>query len=87
MENEQYNAVVLNDDYTPFMWVLDILENIFGKSDYEEAVKIVLHMHQYGSCVVDAYPEDVAKQKIEKAMELSAEKYPHFKMKLEKAET
>lgn len=85
MENELYNAVVLNDDYTPFAWVVYILENIFEKS-CEEAIKMTLHMHQYGSCVVDAYPEDVAKQKIEKAMEASAKEYTHFKMKLEKAE-
>ena len=82
---EMYNVIALDDDYTPFQWVIYVLENIFEKQ-YEEAVKITLNTHKCGSFVVGAYPEDMAKQKIEKAMEASAKEYTHFKMKLEKAE-
>lgn len=85
MENELYNVIVLNDDYTPLRHVVHVLIDAFNKPE-ENAVDLALDMHKNGSSVVGTYPEDIARQRIGKAMEMSSEKYTCFKMKLEKAE-
>ena len=42
-----YKVLMLNDDYTPMEFVVHILERFFNKSR-EEAMHIMLHVHQRG---------------------------------------
>jgi ATP-dependent Clp protease adaptor protein ClpS len=59
---------VLNDNTTPFQWVVGVLVDIFGKSS-EESERIMMEAHYSGSSVVDTYPMDVAETKVSQGTE------------------
>ncbi len=46
---------MLNDDYTPMEFVVLVLEQFFEKQ-HEEAIKIMLHVHQKGVGYVVCLP-------------------------------
>lgn len=58
------SVIILNDDYTPMDFVVDILINIFDKT-HNEATKIMLDVHHKGSGVCGIYPYDIAELKID----------------------
>ena len=58
-----YKVLLLNDDYTPMEFVVIILERIFSKAR-EQAVQIMLHVHQKGIGVCGIYPRDIAETKV-----------------------
>lgn len=63
-----YKVVLLNDDYTPMDFVVTILEMIFRK-DHEEAVEIMMQVHQKGAGVCGIYTRDVAETKADQVIE------------------
>ena len=65
-----YKVLLLNDDYTPQEFVVWLLEQIFQKSQ-EEAVRIMLHVHQTGIGICGVYTYEVAETKVAQVMELS----------------
>ena len=65
-----YKVVLLNDDYTPQEFVVWLLQAIF-KKDAEEAVRIMLHVHNNGVGVCGVYTYEVAETKVAQVMELS----------------
>lgn len=65
-----YKVLLLNDDYTPMEFVVVILERFFGKQR-EQAVQIMLHVHQKGVGVCGVYPRDVAESKVKLVMDFS----------------
>lgn len=75
-EPRRYVVMMFNDDFTPMDFVVDILQSIFFKSA-EEAETIMLKVHHEEKAVVGTYSYDIAKSKVEKAMERSrSQKYP-----------
>ncbi len=71
-----YKVVLLNDDYTPMDFVVFILKGIFHKNQ-EEAVSIMLEVHQKGAGVCGVYTKDVAETKAEETIMVSRRKeYP-----------
>jgi len=65
-----YKVLLLNDDYTPMEFVVVILERFFGKQR-EQAVQIMLHVHQKGVGVCGVYPRDIAESKVKLVMDFS----------------
>jgi ATP-dependent Clp protease adaptor protein ClpS len=59
----QYQVVLLNDDYTPMEFVVEVLESFFGM-DREKATRIMLHVHTRGKGVCGIYPRDIAETKV-----------------------
>ncbi len=57
-----YKVLMLNDDYTPMDFVVHILLSYFQKSE-EEAVKIMLNVHQTGVGLCGVYSYEVAETK------------------------
>ena len=75
-EPRRYKVMIFNDDFTPMEFVVHILETVFFKSA-EEAEAIMLKTHHEEKAVVGIYSYDIAKSKVEKAMEMSrSQKYP-----------
>lgn len=75
-EPRRYKVMIFNDDFTPMDFVVHILETIFFKSA-EEAEDIMLKTHHERKAVVGIYCYDIAKSKVEKAMEMSrSQKFP-----------
>jgi len=54
---------MLNDDYTPMEFVVDLLCNLFRKSEHE-ASRIMLCIHHEGQAVCATYPKDIAESKV-----------------------
>lgn len=67
-----YNVVLLNDDYTPMQFVVDVLETIFQRSP-AEAYRIMMQVHVNGKGLAGVYPWDVAETKVDKLATLARE--------------
>lgn len=57
-----YKVVLLNDDYTPMEFVVEILEQFFGMNR-EKATQVMLAVHTQGKGVCGIYPRDTAETK------------------------
>jgi len=62
-----YKVLLLNDDYTPMDFVVQILQSFFHK-DREEATRIMLQVHTQGHGVCGIYTKDVAATKVEQVL-------------------
>ena len=70
-----YKVIMLNDDYTPMEFVVMVLERLFNKS-HEDAVRVMLHVHQKGVGVCGVYTYEVAETKVTQVMDL-AQQHQH----------
>jgi len=70
-----YRVLLLNDDYTPMEFVVLVLQEVFNKSR-EDAMKIMLHVHQQGVGECGVYPFEVAETKVTRVMD-TARKNQH----------
>ncbi|HEV2322266.1 MAG TPA: ATP-dependent Clp protease adapter ClpS [Gammaproteobacteria bacterium] len=57
-----YKVVLLNDDYTPMEFVVEILQNFFHM-DRSKATQIMLHVHTRGKGVCGVFPYEIAETK------------------------
>ena len=57
-----YKVVILNDDYTPMEFVIDVLIRFFRHNE-EQATQIMLAVHQTGKGVCGIYSKDIAETK------------------------
>ena len=57
-----YTVIMLNDDYTPMEFVVEVLERFFAK-DRTAATQIMLTIHTKGKAVCGIYTKDVAETK------------------------
>lgn len=57
-----YKVVIMNDDYTPMDFVVEVLESFFNM-DREKATRVMLTIHTEGQATVGIYTRDVAETK------------------------
>jgi ATP-dependent Clp protease adaptor protein ClpS len=62
-----FKVVVLNDDYTPMEFVVNVLQDYFGLS-MEIATQVMLTIHHEGRGVCGIYTRDVAATKVEQVI-------------------
>ena len=78
-----YRVLMMNDDYTPMEFVIEVLEKFFQKNR-EAATEVMLHVHQRGVGVCGIYTYDLAETKAMQVMNY-ARKYEHpLQVQLEK---
>jgi ATP-dependent Clp protease adaptor protein ClpS len=70
-----YRVLLLNDDYTPMEFVVLVLQDVFNKSR-DEAMRIMLHVHNHGVGECGIYPFEVAETKVARVMD-TARKNQH----------
>lgn len=58
-----YKVILLNDDFTPMDFVVQVLRNFFGMSE-EKATQVMLHVHTRGIGVCGVFSKDVAETKV-----------------------
>jgi len=63
-----YRVVLLNDDFTPMDFVVNVLEQIFRKA-HEDAINIMLVVHNKGAATCGVYTRDVAETKVDQVIE------------------
>ena len=73
-----YKVVLLNDDYTPREFVVQVLKAVF-RMNADQAYRVMMTAHRRGACVIAVYTRDVAETKAKEATELGKSKgYPLF---------
>lgn len=63
-----FKVLLLNDDYTPMDFVIDVLKRFFAM-DLEQATRIMLKVHTEGRGVCGVYPRDIADTKVKFVLE------------------
>lgn len=58
-----YKVVMLNDDYTPMEFVVQVLQAYF-RMERDKAVQIMLQVHTQGRAVVGIFTRDIAETKV-----------------------
>mgnify|MGYP000721116235 CR=1 FL=1 len=71
-----FKVVMLNDDFTPMEFVVEVLKTIFRHA-HEDAVAIMVQIHQKGAGVCGVFTRDVAETKAEIVIALARQnEYP-----------
>jgi len=65
-----YKVILMNDDYTPMEFVVQILETFFSM-DREQATRVMLNVHTKGKGVCGIFTRDVAETKVKQVNEYS----------------
>ena len=65
-----YNVVLLNDDYTPMQFVVDVLKTLFTKSP-SEAHRVMMQVHLNGRGIAGSYTWDMAETKLASLVSLA----------------
>jgi len=58
-----YKVILLNDDFTPMDFVIEILMDFFAMSE-QKATQVMLQIHTQGVGVCGIYSKDVAETKV-----------------------
>ncbi len=61
---QMFQVVLLNDDFTPMEFVVQVIQEFFNK-DRETATQIMLKIHLEGKGICGVYTRDVANTKVE----------------------
>ncbi|OEY67207.1 ATP-dependent Clp protease adapter ClpS [Marinobacter sp. X15-166B] len=68
----RYRVVLLNDDYTPMDFVVEVLMIFFGMNE-EKATQVMLLVHTQGKAVCGVYTRDIAETKAAQVNQYSTE--------------
>jgi ATP-dependent Clp protease adaptor protein ClpS len=80
-----YQVLLLNDDFTPMDFVVDILRKFFQKSD-PEATRIMLSVHHEGRGLCGLYPYEIAESKVAQVQHMSQSEGHPLRCVMEKNE-
>jgi len=78
-----YKVLLLNDDYTPMEFVVQILMGIFKKTQ-EEAYRVMMNVHKNGIGVCGVYTFEVAETKVAQVMDAAKRSQHPLQCTLEK---
>lgn len=83
-EPGMFHVILLNDNYTPMDFVVEILTKIFNKSE-NDAINLMMKVHNDGSAIVGTYIEDIAVTKSEIVKKVAKENGFPLKTKVQPA--
>jgi ATP-dependent Clp protease adaptor protein ClpS len=63
-EPGMFHVILLNDNYTPMDFVVEVLLKVFGKSE-NSAIQLMMRVHEEGEAIAATYVEDIARSKSE----------------------
>jgi len=73
---KRYQVVLMNDDYTPMEFVVDVLQRFFGLDELK-ANAVMLAVHHDGKGVCGIFSREVAEMKVQQVNSFSREnKHP-----------
>ena len=70
-----YRVVLINDDFTPMEFVVDILESVFGM-ERTRATQVMLEVHTKGKGVCGVFHFEIAETKVAQVMGI-AQQHQH----------
>jgi ATP-dependent Clp protease adaptor protein ClpS len=65
-----YRVVLLNDDFTPMEFVVEILESIFGL-ERTRATQVMLEVHTKGKGICGVFSHEIAETKVAQVMTMA----------------
>ncbi len=77
-----YKVVLLNDDFTPMDFVIEVLMDFFNMSE-DKATQVMLQVHTQGIGVCGTYSKDVAETKVSIVNDYSRENQHPLKCSME----
>ena len=78
-----YRVLLLNDDYTPMEFVIAILEKFF-QMGHEDALRVMLHVHQNGVGVCGTFTYEVAETKVAQVIDAALQNQHPLQCTMEK---
>ena len=66
-EPSMYRVVLINDDYTPMEFVVEVLESIFGM-ERNTATRVMLEVHTKGKGICGVFTYEIAETKVAQVM-------------------
>lgn len=81
-----YKVVLLNDDYTPMEFVVEVLEVFFGMGR-EKATQVMLAVHTQGKGVCGIFTRDIAETKAAQVNEYARESQHPLLAEIEAADS
>ncbi|HEX3710956.1 MAG TPA: ATP-dependent Clp protease adapter ClpS [Pseudolabrys sp.] len=73
-----WKVILLNDDYTPREFVVQVLKAVFRMNE-SQAYRVMMTAHQRGACVIAVFTKDVADTKAKEATDLGkSQGYPLY---------
>jgi len=79
-----YRVLILNDDYTPMEFVVEVLQRFFGMGR-EKATQVMLKVHREGRGDCGINPRDVASTKVEQVSEYARQEQHPLQCVMEEA--
>jgi len=79
-----YKVILLNDDYTPMEFVVDVIQRFFSKTR-EQATQIMLKVHTEGAGVCGVYPHGIAETKLNQVISYAREHQHPLQCAMEEA--
>ena len=71
-----WKVILLNDDYTPREFVVQVLKAVFRMNE-DQAYRVMITAHRRGACVIAVFTKDVAETKAKEATDLAKDQgYP-----------
>lgn len=67
---KRFKVVLLNDDFTPMEFVIQVLQGYF-KMDRETAVQVMMMVHTKGKGICGVFSKDIAETKVAQVNEYS----------------
>lgn len=58
-----YRVVLINDDFTPMEFVVEVLESVFGM-ERSQATRVMLEVHTKGKGICGTYSYEIAETKV-----------------------
>lgn len=68
----RYQVVLMNDDFTPMDFVVEVLQEFFGM-DLEKANSVMMQVHRNGKGICGVYSREVAEMKVSQVNRYSRE--------------
>jgi len=83
-EPAKYNVLLLNDDYTPMDFVIEVLTRFFNM-DSEKATEVMLTVHYKGKALCGTYSAEIAETKVDQVTRFAFEHQHPLRCEMEKA--
>ncbi|GKS68213.1 ATP-dependent Clp protease adaptor protein ClpS [Nitrosomonas sp. PY1] len=78
-----YKILLLNDDYTPMEFVIEVLTRFFSMNQ-EQAIRVMLKVHTEGVGVCGVYTSDIASTKVKQVIDFARKNQHPLKCVMEK---